>query len=137
MISIKEDLAFAEDLVLYQEEVIEHMWQSHSALKSVIDQKDEVINQLYNQVSELQDKIRLLESPDSAYSSNPIPLFSSSASINSTPKPNFKALQAFADREFNAADQVGLYYLNIFWLTIHLGWRWSNQPGRMEAVDSR
>lgn len=106
MTSIKEDLAFAEDLVLYQEEVIEQMWQSHSALKSVIEQKDEVINQLYNQLSEMQEKIREMES-DSNYG---VKSFASSSmfsgSGSATPKHNSKALQAIADREFNAADQV-------------------------------
>lgn len=108
MISIKEDLAFAEDLVLYQEEVIEHMWQSHSALKGVIDQKDEVINQLYNQVSELQDRIRQYESEANFGSKavGSVSMFTSNGIIASASKPNSKVLQAMADREFNAADQV-------------------------------
>lgn len=53
---LKDDLIFAEDLVLYQEEVIDHLWESYTVLKSVIEQKDDVINQLYAEVTALKEK---------------------------------------------------------------------------------
>ena len=53
---LKDDLIFAEDLVLYQEEVIDHLWESYTVLKSVVEQKDDVINQLYSEVTDLKDK---------------------------------------------------------------------------------
>ena len=53
---LKDDLIFAEDLVLYQEEVIDHLWESYTVLKSVVEQKDDVINQLYTEVTDLKEK---------------------------------------------------------------------------------
>ena len=55
---LKDDLIFAEDLVLYQEEVIDHLWESYTVLKSVVEQKDEVINQLYTELTDLKEKGR-------------------------------------------------------------------------------
>jgi len=53
---LKDDLIFAEDLVLYQEEVIDHLWESYTVLKSVVEQKDDVINQLYAELSDTKEK---------------------------------------------------------------------------------
>lgn len=103
---LQEELTFAEDLVLYQEEVIEHMWESHSALKALIEQKDEVINQLYNQLSELQDKVRFMQTTTefttpSASSSS---VFQTSSTLSNK---GMKTIQALADKEFNEADKDG------------------------------
>jgi hypothetical protein len=39
----------------YQEEVIDHLWDSYTVLKTLVTQRDEVINQLYSQVADLKD----------------------------------------------------------------------------------
>jgi uncharacterized coiled-coil protein SlyX len=111
LMTVKEDLLFAEDLVLYQEEVIEHMWESYTALKAVIEQKDEVINQLYNQMSDLQDKVasnqsvqQTLFAPTSSGSGYGGSVTSSS--LSKSARQTTKELQVLADREFYAADKV-------------------------------
>jgi hypothetical protein len=77
------------------------MWESYTALKGVIEQKDEVINQLYNQLSDLQDKVNSSQSVQQT-------LFSSSATpiSKSSFRQSNKELQIIADREFYAADKV-------------------------------
>eukprot|EP00981_Chlorochromonas_danica_P011163 scaffold3779_cov254-Ochromonas_danica.AAC.23 len=119
---INEDLTFAEDLLLYQEDIIKQMWQDFNSLKAVLEQKDEVINQLYKQITELQEMLNSRNlAPEYAFS----PMFSSSIAFNravagspsspgggaSSPFPRAlhspQELQAIADREFNIADRDG------------------------------
>lgn len=95
---LKEDLTFAEDLVLYQEEVIEHMWESYTAVKGVIEQKDEVINQLYTQLSDLQERMHEIQ-----IGNGPGNLIVRSSS----PSKFSKELKAAADWEFYEADRDG------------------------------
>jgi hypothetical protein len=77
------------------------MWESYTALKAVIEQKDEVINQLYNQLSDLQDKVNTSHSVQHS-------LFSPSTSVSGKGgKQTPKELQVLADREFYAADKDG------------------------------
>lgn len=88
------------------------MWESHSALKGLIEQKDEVINQLYNQLSELQDKVRFMQAstefttPGSAGGGSTMSSSVFQASSNISTK-GAKTIQALADKEFNEADKDG------------------------------
>ena len=59
---LKDDLIFAEDLILYQEEVVEHLWGNYSLIKKVVEAKDDVINDLYKQMSDLKDELESLRS---------------------------------------------------------------------------
>ena len=91
------------------------MWESYTALKSVIEQKDEVINQLYSQLSDLQDKVSLQSLPPTQSSFfGPTSTTSVASGIShggsfhnlKALKQSPKELQAIADREFYAADKV-------------------------------
>lgn len=101
---LNEDLTFAEDLVLYQEDVIKQMWDDQNLLKVTLGQKDDVINQLYSQLSEQAEVVNSQHlSADYAFS----PLFASSLSNKQAANNNPRELQAIADREFNIADRDG------------------------------
>lgn len=43
----------------YQEEVIDHLWDSYSVIKNLVEQRDDVINSLYTQISELKESNKL------------------------------------------------------------------------------
>lgn len=81
------------------------MWDSYSALKQMIEQKDEVINQLYNQMSDLQDKVTQSQSVQHTLFSGGLGAASSYYSMKNN-KQSTKELQVIADREFYAADKV-------------------------------
>jgi hypothetical protein len=91
----------------YQEEVIGQMWQTYTALKGLIEQKDTVINNLYSQLSESQEKLRCLQNgTDAGHASG---LFQTTALIKKAGGtiPNEQDVRLIADREFNNADQDG------------------------------
>jgi hypothetical protein len=99
------------------------MWDSYSALKQMIEQKDEVINQLYNQLSDLQDKVTQSQSVQQTLFSGG---FASSSYHSLKSKQSTKELQVIADREFYAADKVITIPFPIVYCIIlytPLGWR--------------
>jgi hypothetical protein len=104
---LKEDMTFAEDLVLYQEEVIEHMWQSYTALKSLIEQKDAVINQLYSQLSEAQEKYRSMQLGTDAHHTSGVSHSTTIIKKLGGDVPDSQDVKVIADREFNNADRDG------------------------------
>ncbi|RYH15289.1 hypothetical protein EON65_31980 [archaeon] len=73
-------MTFSEDLMLYQEEVIRQFIEDQASMKVIIHQKDELINQLYKQISELQEYRNASQLSDGAFS----PLFSSTITLNRT-----------------------------------------------------
>ena len=79
------------------------MWESYTALKAVIEQKDEVINQLYSQLSDLQDRMNQNQSiQQTLFSSSYFP----TSNKHTANKHSIRELQVIADREFYAADKV-------------------------------
>jgi hypothetical protein len=101
LVSIKEDMSFAEDLMLYQEEIIDTTWTRLVALEAIITEKDKLIDQLYNQISEREAELSVMKSGNSSLAA--ISLFTStSSSVNK----NHRNIQAIADREFYEADVV-------------------------------
>lgn len=85
------------------------MWQSYTALKGLIEQKDAVINQLYSQLSELQEKYRNAQLGTGTHHVSGV--FASAAALNkgsrTDTQTNTRDMHIIADREFNLADQDG------------------------------
>lgn len=85
--------------------MIQRTWEQCTALKGVIEHKDELITQLYNQLSELQEQLSKSESIHSASNT----MFSSSTSSSAKHTPSQRDIMLLADREFYAADKVTIF----------------------------
>lgn len=86
-------------LLQYQEEVIDHLWDSYSTLKTLLEQKDEVINQLYTQISDMQESSALA-------SNGALPLKIPAATVRVRNTPSKSTKEAKAEQE-EAAVQKG------------------------------